>query len=214
MNSAKVLDKGTDPEIIERIIAGEKNLFEVLIRRYNPALYKVGRSYGYNHHDVEDLMQETYVNAYKALKDFKQLSGFKTWLTRIMLNLCYHKKQKHSYTKEILFSNDNNNTMVYPSSNNTGKSVVNKELGTIIENALQNLPHDYRLIFALRELNGMSVAETAEVTNNSEANVKTRLSRAKALLRTEIEKMYQVEDIYEFNLVYCDRIVERVMSEI
>src|SRR3954462_5223380 len=94
MNSAKVLDKGTDPEIIERIIAGEKNLFEVLIRRYNPALYKVGRSYGYNHHDVEDLMQETFINAYQHLNKLRNSAYFKTWLIRIMLNECYRKSVK------------------------------------------------------------------------------------------------------------------------
>ena len=66
----------------------------------------------------------------------------------------------------------------------------------------------------MRELNGLNIAETAEALNISETNVKARLSRAKTMLRSEIEKMYSPEDIYEFNLVYCDRMVERVMAKI
>lgn len=97
---------------------------------------------------------------------------------------------------------------------NTEKNVLNKELGHILENALQEIPEDYRMIFTLREMNGLSVAEAAEAAGISEDNVKARLSRAKGMLRDHIEKMYSKADIYEFNLVYCDRMVERVFSQI
>ena len=92
--------------------------------------------------------------------------------------------------------------------------MVNKELGNVLENALKRIPEDYRIVFTLRELNGLSVADTTEALRISESNVKVRLNRAKKLLRTEIERMYSPEEIYEFNLRYCDRMVERVMKEI
>jgi predicted RNA polymerase sigma factor len=79
---------------------------------------------------------------------------------------------------------------------------------------LNNIPADYRLVFTLRELNGYSISETAEVLNILENNVKVRLNRAKAMLRSQIEKMYAPQDIFEFNLVYCDSMVKRVMSAI
>lgn len=101
---------------------------------------------------------------------------------------------------------------MFHQSSGTGKTVLNKELGHVLENALDQIPEDYRLIFTLRELNGHSVSETAQATDLSEANIKTKLSRAKTMLRKEIEKMYTPEDIYEFNLIYCDRMVERVMT--
>lgn len=216
MNSVKAFEHFTDLEIIQKILSGEKQLYELLIRRNNPYLYRIGRSYGYNHHDVEDLMQETYINAYKSLSGFKNISSFKTWITRIMLNHCFQKKQKQAYQKEVL-SEDNHHEKKHPmfqQANNTGKTVLNKELGHVLENALNRLPEDYRLVFTLRELNGLNVAETAEVTQLSETNIKARLSRAKSMLRNEIEKMYSAEEIYEFNLVYCDSIVERVMAMI
>ena len=92
--------------------------------------------------------------------------------------------------------------------------MMNKELGRIIERLLENLPEENRLVFAMRELNGLSTSETADVLGITEANVKTRLSRTKDMLRVEMEKIYTPDEIYEFNLVYCDRIVERVMSQL
>jgi RNA polymerase sigma-70 factor (ECF subfamily) len=214
MSSVKAFDHFTDQEVIQRILSGETGLYELLIRRNNAFLYRIGRSYGYSHHDVEDLMQETYISAYKSLSGYKNLSSFKTWLTRIMLNQCFQKKQKLSYQKEVLTENSHpeKNNAMFHRSDNAERTILNKELGHVLENALDGLPEDYRMVFALRELNGLSVAETAESMCLSETNVKARLSRAKGMLRKEIEKMYVVEDIYEFNLVYCDKIVDRVMS--
>ena len=91
---------------------------------------------------------------------------------------------------------------------------LNKELGQVLESALNAIPEEYRMVFAMRELNGLSTAETAEALSITESNVKVRLNRTKALLRSEIEKIYSPDDIFEFNLVYCDRIVENVMNKI
>src|ERR1700742_1257484 len=89
-----------DREVIARIREGEIQLFEILIRRNNPFLYKTGRSYGFNHHDTEDLMQEAFIAAYVNLDKFQQRSSFKTWLIQIMLNLCYRKAHKMSFKNE------------------------------------------------------------------------------------------------------------------
>ena len=207
----------SETDVIEQILSGNKALFEILIRRYNPFLYKVGRGYGFNHQDTEDLMQETFVSTYLNLKKFAGRSSFKTWIIKIMLNQCYHKTHKFSYQKEqateilpgnspIMFSNDN-----YP--DNT-KSVISREFNNIVEASLAKLPEDYRLTFTLRELTGLSVAETAETMQTTPSNVKVRLNRAKAMLRKEIENTYTPEDIYEFNLIYCDRIVDAVLKRI
>ena len=93
-------------------------------------------------------------------------------------------------------------------------TVINRELSHVIGEAITRIPLDYRMVFSLRELNGMSTAETAAALDITEANVKVRLNRAKNMLRTMVEKMYAPEDIYEFNLVYCDRIVGHVMNKI
>src|SRR5699024_10030554 len=94
-------EKLSEEEVIQRVVAGEKLLYEIIIRRYNPYLYKVGRSYNYNHEDTEDLMQDTFVMAYQNLANFEGRSLFKTWLIRIMLNNCYHRQRKMSYKNEF-----------------------------------------------------------------------------------------------------------------
>ena len=210
------LQQYSDLEIIEKINDGDVKLFEILIRRYNPFLYKIGRTYRYNHQDTEDLMQDAYVNTFFSLKKFEHRSSFKTWITRIMLNLCYQRKHKLSFKNEITgddIQNEKSNIMFHQSTNNE-KITVNKELGRVLENAIQQIPEDYRIVFSLRELNGLSVAETAEALNISESNVKVRLNRAKTMLQKEIKKMYSREEIFEFNLIYCDGMVDRVMKKI
>ncbi|MEO9147707.1 MAG: sigma-70 family RNA polymerase sigma factor [Ginsengibacter sp.] len=210
------LQEYSDDEIIHKILQSEPKLFEELIRRYNSLLYKIGRTYRYNHQDTEDLMQETYASAYFNLARFEYRSSYKTWLTRIMLNHCYQKKRKFSFKNEIAleeYETNDSNTM-FRQEDNTEKNLMNKELKHVIESALQNISSDYRIVFTLRELAGFSVSETATVLDIHDSNVKIRLNRAKSMLRTHIEKMYSHEEIYEFNLVYCDSMIKNVMTKI
>ena len=81
-------EKFTETEIVNRILGGEKALYEIIVRQFNPYLYKTGRSYGYGHDDTLDLMQETFIDGYRNLGQFEGRSGFKTWIIRIMMNNC------------------------------------------------------------------------------------------------------------------------------
>jgi len=202
-------------EIIDRILKGEKALYEIIVRRYNPCLYKVGRAYNYNHDDTQDLMQDTYIDAYKNLSKYEGRADFKTWIIRIMLNNCYRKKEKSSFKNEIMKDSSEHSQPAFTTrSNDTDKIYQNRELGRVIETALEKIPLDYRLVFTMRNINGLNVAETAAVLNISEANGKVRLNRAKAMLKKQIEKTYSPDEIFEFNLVYCDAMVDRVMKVI
>lgn len=205
-----------DNEIINKIISGEKELYELIIRRYNAFLYKTGRSYGYNHQDTQDLMQETYVSAFHKLAQFEHRSSFKTWITRILLNYCFHKKAKASFYKELLMADEIVDSTIpqFSTPAKNENSVMNKELRQVIEAALAKLPIEYRMVFSLRELSNFSVAETANTLNISENNVKVRLNRAKSMLRKEIQKTYSSADIFDFNLIYCDEVVQQVMGKI
>ena len=206
----------SEVDIIKRVLAGELALFELLIRSNNAFLYKTGRSYNYSHEDTQDLMQDTFVDAYCNLSKFENRSSFKTWIIKIMLNNCFRRQNKFSYKNEKgseiqdtsipMFSNDR--------SSDTTNSVLNKELGSIMESAIQRIPLDYRIVSTLREVNGLNTEETADVLQISHSNVKVRLNRAKTMLRKEIGLSYTPEEIFEFNLVYCDALVERVMSKL
>jgi RNA polymerase sigma factor (sigma-70 family) len=208
----------SDAEIINKVVLGELALFEVLIRRHNPVLYKIARGYGFNHQDAEDLMQDTHIAAYQNLSQFAFKATYKTWISKIMIHKCLYKLNHGYATKEKpgsdiihedatpMLSNDKTLT--------PEQSSLNKEFTAVLEVALQKLPLSYRSVFLLREIEGFSVAETAEMLNISQVNVKVRFNRAKSMLQKQLEHFYISANLYEFNLVYCDKIVNRVYDHI
>lgn len=217
MNPSQINATLDDTEIISQVVSGDTERYQEIVRRYNGYLYKVGKSYGYRHAEIEDLMQETYINAFMNLKKFENRSSFKTWIVRIMLNACYHKKQKAGYKNEQFADYEQTEDMkaIFENRNTeTREMVQNNELKRVLENAIHQIPENYRMVFTLRELNGMSVRETAEALKISEGNVKVRFNRSKAMLQNEIKKSYAPEEIFEFNLIYCDAMVDRVMDAV
>lgn len=204
-----------DAEIIQKILAGEPALYEVLIRRYNPVLYKIARGYGFNHQDAEDLMQETLVAAYKSLQQFSFRAAFKTWLSKIMIHKCLYKLNHGAGHKEISPGETvlyENRSAEQASTTSPEQLIMNKEFAAILDRALQNIPVNYREVFILREVEGFSVAETAELLQISAVNVKVRLNRAKSMLQKQLEQFYPVSALYDFHAVYCDAMVRRVFN--
>jgi RNA polymerase sigma factor (sigma-70 family) len=218
MHNLKQQEVTTDAEVISKIIGGETGFFEILIRKNNPFLYKTGRSYGFNHHDTEDLMQEAFIAAYINLKKFQQRASFKTWVIQIMLNLCYRRTHKLSFINEkpgdTIIKEKITPMFTTSQHSDAHQPIFNRELNRVIEIALGCIPLEYRMVFSLRELNGMSTSETAEALAITETNVKVRLNRAKHMLREKIEKTYSPADIFEFNLIFCDKITHYVMQAI
>ena len=217
-NLADNIEVNSDDFIIKKILGGEVAIFEVLIRRYNSVLYKIARSHGFNHQDTEDLMQDTHVAAYMSLKDFEGRASYKTWISKIMVNKCLYKL-KYGYFKNEVPSDEILETNHQPmfsnmKENQTEDVLLNRELASIMEKSLQNIPVLYRKVFVLREIEGFSVAETAEILDITPVNVKVRLNRARALLQKQIEQSYSRSELYSFNLIYCDGMVQKVFDEI
>jgi RNA polymerase sigma factor (sigma-70 family) len=206
----------SDNEIIVRVLNGEKNLYALIVRRYNERLYRVGASMIHDDAEVEDAMQTAYINAYENLEKFAFKAAFSTWLTRILINECILRlKKRRSYiflNKEVIVNSDyRGQTMEVQT---PAVKMLNSELKIKLEEAIRQLPEKYRIVFAMREIENMSVAETQACLNLSEVNVKVRLNRAKALLRNTLSVYYNKEVIFHFHLSRCDRMVERVMDQI
>jgi RNA polymerase sigma-70 factor (ECF subfamily) len=198
-----------DEVLIGRIVAGENRLFEHIMRRYNQRLYRTGMSILSDDMDVEDAMQTTYISAYQHLEKFEGRSAFSTWLTRIMLNECLARKKKNAKAKqEFVQSSETPKHMITPA-----HLLANKELSTVLEHAVRQLPDKYRLVFVLREIEDMSVKETSDALSIEESNVKTRLNRAKTMLRESLGG-YLREHVYSFHLTRCDRIVNNVLAHL
>jgi len=209
-------DTIADTELVGRILDGEKNLYAVIVRRYNQRLYKVGMSIIKDDAEVEDVMQVTYIKAYENLGKFAFKSAFSTWLTRILINesLLRLKKRKRS----IHVSNETMDNELNQRSNIETQTpfmkILNVELKTILEKAILDLPEKYRTVFIMREMENMNVAETKECLGITEANVKVRLNRAKSLLKNSLSEYYKNEDVLHFHLTRCDRMVKLVMNQI
>jgi RNA polymerase sigma factor (sigma-70 family) len=196
----------SDVELIKKILEGEHRLFEVIMRRYNQRLFRIGMSVLEDDTEVEDAMQTSYIKAYEHLSQFEHRSSFITWLTRIMLNQCYEQKRKKQQATNIIHQTDNVVNMRAPDN-----VLVNKELSAILEKAIARLPEKYRLVFMLREIEDMSVRETSEALNIEEPNVKVRLNRAKNMLREDLNG-YMKDSVYSFHLSRCNRIVNHVLD--
>jgi len=203
-----------DDEIITRILHGEKDLYSLIVRRYNQRLYRIGMSIINDDAEVEDAMQVAYINAYENLEKFGFRSSFPTWLTKILINECLLRLRKR---KKSISMNDENieNVMKQNKELHTPVSAtVNSELRSILNDAIGKLPEIYRTVFVMREIENMNIAETKECLNISEVNVKVRLNRAKAMLRDILSAQYSKDDILQFHLSRCDRMVDTVMRSI
>jgi RNA polymerase sigma-70 factor (ECF subfamily) len=203
----------TDEEIVSLVLSGEKQLYEKIIRKYNPRLYRIGMAMVKRDDELEDLMQNAYIKAYENLGQFQSRAGFGTWLTRIFINEClqFLKKEKKVSVDSINEHSMKNVVSDYRAPDNIA---LNRELAQALENALLELPEKYRLVFVMREMEDMSVAETVKALDLSESNVKVRLNRAKTMLRDKLNNYYKSDQVFSFYLTRCNRVVNNVMANI
>lgn len=211
------LTKLPDSKVVQRILEGEKELFEILLRRYNQRLFRVIRSYIHSEDDVQDIMQDSYVKAYTKLQQFNNQSSFSTWLIRIAINeaLQHIRKNKRllsNYGKierlENIFQLPDTNQM------NPESQAIKSETRVLVERAVDQLPQKYKIIFMLQQVEGFTNPEIGACLGLTESNVKVRLHRAKNLLKEELFKTTQDASIFQFGNNKCDLIVEKVMKRI
>ncbi len=208
----------SDEDVVLRVLGGDKALFEILMRRYNTRLYRAVRGIVRNEAEAEDILQQTYVNAYGHLTQFDGRSAFSTWLTRIAIHEALARARRSGRYMDIhlddvaLASLPTRPTDV-PDPERLAQS---GELGTLMEEAIDRLPDGTREVFLLRQVEGMSTGEVAHVLGVSDIVVKTRLSRARAALRRNLCEAVNVaiEDAFRFLRPRCDRLVAGVLSRI
>jgi RNA polymerase sigma-70 factor (ECF subfamily) len=201
-----------DEEIVERILGGETALFELLMRRHNQRLYRVTRAIVGDDREAEDVTQDAYVRAFEHLDQFAGRATFSTWLTRIAVHEASARLRRRSRLIDI------EESMPTLASTAAGpeQRAADHELGEAIEAAVDALPEVYGSVFMLREVEGLSTAETAACLEINEETVKTRLHRARALLRNHITARIgaTVRETFQFAGPRCDRTVAVVMARI
>jgi RNA polymerase sigma-70 factor (ECF subfamily) len=205
----------SDLELVRRILAGENQLYEVIIRRYNQRLYRVTRSILLDPDESEDVIQETYVRAFEHLGQFQGRALFSTWLTKIAVYEALNRMKERSRRRAL----DSTLEQAYELSDvmpDPEQERLAAETRAIIEDAIDRLPASYRSVFIMRWLEDMSTSETAQCLDLSEENVKTRLLRARRMLR---RSLYETVDAasagaFQFMGERCDRVTANVMGAI
>jgi RNA polymerase sigma factor (sigma-70 family) len=206
-----------DAEVVERVLHGEKELYELLMRRHNQKLYRTIRCYLKRETEAEDAMQDTYLKAYEKLHQFRNDSQFSTWLIRIGINtalgkLRENKRSAPAATLEDILDNNLILQLPEPSQMNPEKIAIQEELKRLLEKAVDSLPEKYRVIYVLREMEDMPISEISQCLELSENNVKVRIHRARALLKENLYKLSLSREVFEFGSRRCDALVTRVMA--
>ena len=201
----------SDLEIVERVKAGETSLFEMIMRRYNQRLFRVVRSILNDDAETEEVMQEAYVRAFEHLRRFEARSQFSTWLTKIALYEAYGRIRKRRKTSQF---DDYLEDVMANTERSPEEQAFHSEMRSLLESAIESLPLDYRTVFTMRDIEGMSTTETAECLELSEENVKVRLHRARATIRRQILEQVGASSSEAFLFLgdRCDRIVRTVMD--
>lgn len=182
--------------MIIAICAGEEKLFGELIRPYVRTAYGMALSVLGNEADAEDVTQEACINAYLKLKNFRMESGFSTWLISIVLNQARGllRKRHRKLTEPIDVTLQCGKTVPrdIPDHRNVPcNRLLQQELHIFIHDAISDLPQTYREVFRLRDMDGLSVCESARILGVSEAVIKVRLHRARRLLQRQLKMVYQ-----------------------
>jgi len=212
----------TDDEVVARVLAGETHLFELLMRRYNPRVYRVTRAILKSDAEAEDAMQDAYVHAFTKLAGFERRASFATWLTRIAVHTALGRVRR---AKKVTMVDDLDEMPLAPEKHPMSSQAMAKspetdandqELRTILEAAIDDLPEHYRTVFVLRAVEDLDVAEAAAALDLQEETVRTRFFRARAMLKESLLQKIDgtTRDVYSFHLTRCDRVVAAVLARI
>ncbi|KJS20081.1 MAG: hypothetical protein VR72_16125 [Clostridiaceae bacterium BRH_c20a] len=181
-----------EEELITRSQNGDMDAFEELVARYERRVYSIAFRFMGNQEDASDLAQEAFLKAYQAIKNFRQEASFSTWICRIVSNVCRDQLRKAKRTiqtsldEEVWLEEGTVTKQVKDHAPTTEQVYERKELKEYLQGLINNLNPEYRMVVVLRDIQGYSYEEIAEMLNCSLGTVKSRLNRARKVLREQI----------------------------
>ncbi len=185
----------SDQELVERLKTGEEAAFEALLARYQVKVYRLAMSFTRNPEDAEEVLQDVFLTVYRKIGSFDGRSAFGTWLYRIAVNAALMKLRGRGPIQESLeeylpqFTEDGRHTrMVVDWTPGPEEQLLRQERTLVVREAIEALPPDYKAVLVLRDLEGLSNGEVAEIMDTSVLAVKARLHRARLVLRGKLER--------------------------
>ena len=191
--------KDKDFDLIQAINSGEVDKFQDLVKRYEAKLYNFSLRMCRDPSDAEDMIQDTFLNVFRYLKNFRYEAKFKNWLYKVAASTCIKKRRKSKFAPEKELSLEE-----FLPDDEAEKpdhvpqwalipldKLLNEELAGVINKTIVSLPKKYRLVIVLRDIEGFSTTETAQILNLSLSNVKVRLHRARLYLRDKLKGYFE-----------------------
>jgi len=215
----------TDAELVARARRGEELAFEAIVRRHNRLLFRAARGVVADDAIAQDMVQEAYLRAFTQLHRFRGDATLRTWLTRIVINqsVSYLRRQRPVVALDdegallsIARTEDDSMPSPLTDKRTPDAAVDRQQMKDLLQSAITHLPEAYRSVFMLREVEGMSVEETAYCLDVSRDVVKTRLHRARAQLRRRLAAQLEerVQETFQFAGARCDAVTRHVMDEL
>ena len=216
----QVIEAWTDQEVVDRVKAGETALYEIIMRRYNQRLYRVARAILHDDAEAEDVMQDAYVRAYQHLDQFAGRALFSTWLTRIAVHEALARLRSRKRNPQLDEPGRDGeirmNANMVDASPDPEQNASRAELSQLLEQAVLDLPEEYRAVVMLRDIEELSTAETASALDLTEPNVKIRLHRGRAMARGWLFARVgaKAKGAFPFMGARCDRVVRSVLMRL
>jgi len=209
----------SDDDVVRRVLRGDSALFEVVMRRHNQRLYRAARAILRDDTEAEDVMQHAYVEAYAHLHQFAGRASFSTGLTKIAVHEALARGRRRARdlpTDPLREPDEGTMNMLKATAPNPEQQALQGEVRALLESSIEALPLPYRSVLVLREVEGMNTAETADCLDLTEESVRTRLHRARALLREELFQRAGVatSSAFSFHLTRCDHVVSAVFERL
>ena len=214
----------SDEELVEIARQGGENAIRLLVKRNNRRLFRVARAVVRDDAEAEDIVQETYVSAFTKLDSFRGSSRFSTWLTRIALNEALGRMRKRRPAAElseldVADGANGGSVIMFPTSlkpPGADAELARKQVRDLLEKAVDELPDAFRLVFIFRDIEEMSIEDTATQLSLKPETVKTRLHRARRLMRLAVEKQLSAtfSELFPFDGARCERMADRVVDRL
>jgi RNA polymerase sigma-70 factor, ECF subfamily len=205
----------SEAELIAAARNRDEAAIRALIKANNQRLFRVARAVLRSDAEAEDVVQATYVKAFTKLDSFRGDSAFSTWLTRIALNEALGRKRRQRPTVDITTMEDTAEVIAFPGASPEAEA-GRSQLRDMLAAAIDKLPEPFRLVFVLREIEELDIAETAVFLGIKPETVKTRLFRARRLIREALSERIApaLADVFPFDGVKCTNLADRVIAEL
>lgn len=218
----RAIGHSDEADLVRRALGRDGDAFRTIMQRHNRRLYRIARSILRDDSEAEDAVQETYVNAFARLGQFRGESSLATWLSRIAINeaLGRLRRQRPTADPELSEARRRDAQIIqFPqtgASDDPEKTMAQREILRLVERATDNLPEAFRIVFVARVIEGLSVEETADLLDLQPETVKTRLHRARHLVRKQLDQQIGpvLMDAFPFAGRRCEQLVSAVMRRL